>query len=79
MQLSNIYDVSKTKLHGKMNSINTPIFKVFYVKTVWGHARARAHRSRGHHYKTGERKRKRNKGGKGGRGAGEGEGEKLTK
>ena len=40
MQLSNIYDVSKTKLHGKMNSINTPIFKVFYVKTVWGHARA---------------------------------------
>ena len=40
MQLSNIYDVSKTKLHGKMNSINTPIFRVFYVKTVWGHARA---------------------------------------
>ena len=40
MQLSNIYDVSKTKLHGKMNSINTPIFRVFYVKAVWGHARA---------------------------------------
>ena len=40
MQLSNIYDVSKTKLYGKMNSINTPIFRVFYVKAVWGHARA---------------------------------------
>ena len=23
-----------------MNSINTPIFSFFYVKTVWGHARA---------------------------------------
>ena len=40
MQLSNIYDVSKTKLYGKMNSINTPIFSFFYVKAVWGHARA---------------------------------------
>ena len=40
MQLSNIYDVSKTKLYGKMNSINMPIFRFFYVKAVWGHARA---------------------------------------
>ena len=36
MQLSNIYEVSKTKLYGKMNSINTPIFRgFFYVKAVW--------------------------------------------
>ena len=40
MQLSNLYDVSKTKLHGKMNSINTPIFSFIHVKAVWGHARA---------------------------------------
>ena len=63
MQLSNIYDVSKTKLYGKMNRINKPIFSFFYVKAVWGH-----------HYKTGERKTKKNKGGKG-RGAGRGGGE----
>ena len=49
MQLSNIYDVSKTKLHGKMNSINTPIFS-FLCESSMGTCKSRAHRSRGHHY-----------------------------
>ena len=75
MQLSNIYDVSKTKLHGKMNSINTPIFKVFYVKTVWGHARAELIEAEDTIIKRGERKRKKTKAGRswGGRGGGGGE------
>ena len=77
MQLSNIYDVSKTKLHGKMNSINTPIFS-FLCESSMGTCKSRAHRSRGHHYKTGERKK--NQKTKVGRVAGRGgEGEKLTK
>ena len=54
MQLSNLYDGSKTKLHGKMNSINTPIFRVFLCESSMGTCKSRAHRSRGHHYITGE-------------------------
>ena len=77
MQLSNIYDVSKTKLHGKMNSINTPIFRVFYVKTVWGHARAELIEAEDTIIKRGKEKEKKTKAGRVvGRG---GEGEKLTK
>ena len=72
MQLSNIYDVSKTKLYGKMNSINTPIFSYFYVKAVWGHARAELIEAEDTIIKRG--KEKKNKGGKG-RGAGRGGGE----
>ena len=72
MQLSNIYDVSKTKLHGKMNSINTPIFRFFYVKAVSGHARAELIEAEDTIIKRG--KEKKNKGGKG-RGAGRGGGE----
>ena len=74
MVLSNIYDVSKTKLHGKMNSINTPIFRVFYVKAVWGHARAELIEAEDTIIKRGKEKEEKNKGGKG-RGAGE----KLSK
>ena len=73
MQLSNIYDVSKTKLYVKMNSINTPIIS-FLCESSMGTCKSRAHRSRGHHYKTGGKKKKKNKGGKG-RGAGRGGGE----
>ena len=72
MQLSNIYDVSKTKLYGKMNSINTPVISCFYVKTVWGHARAELIEAEDTIIKRG--KEKKNKGGKG-RGAGRGGGE----
>ena len=72
MQLSNIYDVSKTKLYGKMNSINTPIFSFFYVKAVWGHARAELIEAEDTIIKRG--KETKNKGGKG-RGAGSGGGE----
>ena len=75
MQLSNIYDVSKTKLHGKMNSINTPIFKVFYVKTVWGHARAELIEAEDTIIKRGKEKEKKNKGGEGSWGRGRGGGE----
>ena len=75
MQLSNIYDVSKTKLHGKMNSINTPIFRVFYVKAVWGHARAELIEAEDTIIKRGKEKKT-----KVGRVVGRGgEGEKLTK
>ena len=75
MQLSNIYDVSKTKLYGKMNSINTPIFKFFYVKAVWGHARAELIEAEDTIIKQGEEKKT-----KVGRVVGRGgEGEKLTK
>ena len=72
MQLSKIYDVSKTKLYGKMNSINTPIFSFFYMKAVWGHARAELIEAEDTIIKRG--KEKKNKGGKG-RGAGRGGGE----
>ena len=75
MQLSNIYDVSKTKLYGKMNSINTPIFRVFYVKAVWGHARAELIEAEDTIIKRGKEKKT-----KVGRVVGRGgEGEKLTK
>ena len=75
MQLSNIYDVSKTKLHGKMNSINTPIFSFFYVKAVWGHARAELIEAEDTIIKRGKEKKT-----KVGRVVGRGgEGEKLTK
>ena len=75
MQLSNIYDVSKTKLHGKMNSINTPIFRFFYVKAVWGHARAELIEAEDTIIKRGKEKKT-----KVGRVVGRGgEGEKLTK
>ena len=75
MQLSNIYDVSKTKLHGKMNSINTPIFSIFYVKAVWGHARAELIEAEDTIIKRGKEKKT-----KMGRVVGRGgEGEKLTK
>ena len=72
MQLSNIYDVSKTKLYGKMNSINTPIFRFFYVKAVWGHARAELIEAEDTIIKRG--KEKKTKVGRG-RGAGRGGGE----
>ena len=60
MQLSNIYDVSKTKLYGKMNSINTPIFRVFYVKAIWGHARAELIEAEDTIIKRGKEKEKKN-------------------
>ena len=75
MQISNIYDVSKTKLYGKMNSINTPIFRFFYVKAVWGHARAELIEAEDTIIKRGKEK-KTMVGRVVGRG---GEGEKLTK
>ena len=74
MQLSNIYDVSKTKLYGKMNSINTPIIRVFYVKTVWGHARAELIEAEDTIIKRGKEKKKVGRVVERG-----GEGEKLTK
>ena len=70
MQLSNIYDVSKTKLHGKMNSINTPIFRVFYVKAVWEHARAELIEAEDTIIKRGKEKKQRWEGSWGGEGRG---------
>ena len=56
-----------------MNSINTPIFRFFYVKTVWGHPRAELIEAEDTIIKRGKEKEK-NKGGKG-RGAARGGGE----
>ena len=58
-----------------MNSINTPIFRFFYVKAVWGHARAELIKAEDTIIKRGNEKKT-----KVGRVVGRGgEGEKLTK
>ena len=53
-----------------MNSINTPIFKVFYVKAVWGHARAEFIEAEDTIIKRGKEKKQRWEGSWGGEGRG---------